>query len=244
MERGEYERLAAVEWRGWWFQSLHERLIAAWRRAAGSASAQPRLLDAGCGTGGLLARLALALPQARSFGIEIEPFAAALARARSGAPVAVGSVAAPPFAPDSLDAVFSADVLCHRGVEPRAALTAIRSCLRPGGVLVLNLPAYPWLFSDHDRAVDNVRRFAHGEVRGLLLQCGYGRIRVRYWNSLLFPLMILKRLTRIGGTSDVALLPAPLEAAFRAVARAEFRLSSCGLHFPFGGSILATAVRP
>jgi SAM-dependent methyltransferase len=244
VERGEYEKLAALEWRGWWFQSLHNRLIAAWLRAAEPAPARPRLLDAGCGTGGLLARLARALPQARCFGLDIDPFAAALARARSEAPVAVGSVAALPFAQASLDAVFSADVLCHRGVDPRAALTAMFSCLRPGGVLILNLPAYPWLFSDHDRAVDNVRRFARGEVSALLRQCGYGRIRVRYWNSLLFPLMVLKRLAGTGGGSDVTLLPAPLEAAFRAIARAESRLARCGLHFPFGGSILATAARP
>jgi SAM-dependent methyltransferase len=244
VERGEYERLAAVERRGWWFQSLHDHLIAAWRRAAATAPAQPALLDAGCGTGGLLARLALALPQARRFGLDLDPFAAALARASSEAPVAVGSVCAPPFAPASLDAVFSADVLCHRGVDPQAALTAIRPCLRPGGVLVLNLPAYPWLFSAHDRAVDNVRRFARGEVRALLRQCGYGNVRVQYWNSLLFPLMVLKRLARTGGASDVALLPTPLEAAFRAIARAESWLATCGLRFPFGGSILATAVRP
>jgi SAM-dependent methyltransferase len=244
VERVEYERLAAVERQGWWFRSLHDRLIAAWRRAAETAPAEPRLLDAGCGTGGLLARLAAALPQARRFGLDIDPFAAALARASGRAPVSVGSVAALPFARDSFDAVFSADLLCHRGVEPQAALAAIRSCLKPGGVLILNLPAYPWLFSDHDRAVDNVRRFARGEVRALLHQCGYGRIRVRHWNSLLFPVMVLKRLARIGGASDVVLLPAPVEAAFRTIARAESRLASCGLHFPFGGSILATAVRP
>ena len=104
-------------------------------------------------------RLAGAFPRTRRFGVELDPVAAAMARARSGAAIAVASIAALPFAASSLDAVLSADVLCHRGVEPAAALAASPPVSGRGGVLVLNLPAYRWLFSGHDRAVDNVRRF-------------------------------------------------------------------------------------
>jgi SAM-dependent methyltransferase len=149
-----------------------------------------------------------------------------------------------PVAAASLDAVFSADVLCHRGVEPFAALESILSCLKPGGVLILNLPAYPWLLSGHDHAVDNVRRFGRSEVRALLKAAGYGRIRTRYWNSLLFPLMVLQRFTHPRGASDVALLPAPIERLFHAIVGIEAWLGDRGLYFPLGGSILATAVKP
>lgn len=249
MERGEYERLAAVEEQGWWFWGLHTNLIAAWRLAtetgpAAARPAHPSLLDAGCGTGGLLTRIASTAPQARRFGIEVDPLAAATARAKSKAAIAIGSTLALPFAPASFDAVFSADVLCHRGVEPAAALRSIWSCLVPGGTVILNLPAYRWLFSGHDRAVDNVRRFSGGEVRALLHDIGYAQIRIRYWNSLLFPLMVLQRLIHKSGASDVELLPPPVERLFRAAVALEVWLGRHGLHFPFGGSILATAVRP
>ena len=110
--------------------------------------------------------------------------------------------------------------------------------------MVLNLPAYRWLFSNHDRAVDNVSRLAGREVRALLREGGYARIRIGYWNSLLFPLMVAQRLVRRNQASDVALLPAPIEALFRAVVALEAWLGAHGLRFPFGGSILATAVRP
>jgi SAM-dependent methyltransferase len=241
LERREYERLAAVEEQGWWFQSLHANLIAASRQAGLPTRAS--LLDAGCGTGGLLARLSAAWPQALPFGIDLDPLAGALARRKSGAAVAVGSTMALPFADGSLDAIFSADVLCHQGVEPQPALHSIRQCLKPGGVVILNLPAYAWLLSGHDHAVANVRRFGRDEVTALLAREGFTRIRTRYWNSLLFPLMLLQRFTHRRGASDVALLPAPIEKLFHRVVTVERWLGERGWNFPFGGSILATAVK-
>jgi SAM-dependent methyltransferase len=241
VERAEYERLAAVEEQGWWFQGLHANLIATSRHAA--LPSRPALLDAGCGTGGLLARLGAAWPQARRFGVDLDPLAGATAGRKSGASVAIGSTMALPFADGSLDAVFSADVLCHKGVEPEQALHSIRRCLKPGGVVILNLPAYPWLLSGHDRAVDNVRRFGRSEVAALLARAGFTQIRTRYWNSLLFPLMVLQRITHRHGASDVALLPAPIEKLFHRIVTLEAWLGERGWSFPFGGSILAIAER-
>ncbi|HXR88571.1 MAG TPA: methyltransferase domain-containing protein [Stellaceae bacterium] len=243
MERREYERLAAVEERGWWFRGLHANLIRAWRGRAEPAS-NAILLDAGCGTGGLLTALAEAAPLARRYGLEFDPAAAETARDKSGGALIVGSVLAPPLAPRSCDAIFSADVLCHRGVEPAEALAALAPCLKPRGLLLLNLPAYRWLFSGHDLAVDNVRRFGAAEVRGLLLAAGFTEIRVTYWNSLLFPLMVAQRLLHRGAKSDVELLPPLVERLFGSILRYELALAACGLRLPFGGSILATAVKP
>ncbi len=242
MERIEYERLAAVEERAWWFHGLHTNLVDAWRRAAQDNDG--RILDAGCGTGGLLTRLTRAFPAAQPYGLELDQIAAATARTKSSAAVTTGSITQPPFAVASLDAIFSADVLCHRGVEPASTLDALAPCLKSGGVLILNLPAYRWLFSGHDRAVDNVRRFGRGETRDLLAKAGFTRIRICYWNSFLFPLMVLQRLIHRASSSDVALLPAPVERLFRTIVEWEARLGRCGLRLPFGGSILAIAVKP
>lgn len=72
---------------------------------------------------------------------------------------------------------------------------------------------------------------------------GFGRIRTTYWNTLLFPLMVARRLLP-GGGSEVGLLPAPLERLFDAVASFESALLRSGLRLPFGGSILAVGTRP
>jgi len=239
MEAREYEKLSAVEERMWWFRGLHANLLA----AGGGAGV---LLDAGCGTGGFLAKLAAQAPAARCFGLDLDAGACALARRKSGRPVAVGSVDALPFADRSCDAIFSADVLCHRGVEPLRALAGFLRCLKPGGVLVLNLPAYRWLFSAHDVAVDNVRRFGRRELASLLAGAGFAGVRARYWNSLLFPLMLLRRKLQrpARGASDVALLPAPVEWFFTFCLALERLIMKTGVPLPFGGSILATAVRP
>ncbi|HXQ50245.1 MAG TPA: class I SAM-dependent methyltransferase [Stellaceae bacterium] len=244
MERGEYGKLADVEDRMWWFRGLHANLIAAWRGAGGGRL----LLDAGCGTGGLLARLAAEAPASLRCGIELDPDACRVARDKSNAAIAAASVDRLPFADRSFDAIFSADVLCHRGVDERAALAEFRRCLKERGALVLNLPAYRWLYSTHDAAVDNARRYARGEVVALLAEAGFADIRAGYWNCILFPLMVARR--KLGsalgasGASDVALLPAPLERLFVACLALEGGLRSAGLRFPFGGSILAVAVRP
>lgn len=242
MEQREYERLAAAEERGWWFRGLHRNLIRAWR-ATPMPARGAILLDAGCGTGGLLTQLASVAPDARCYGLEIDPQIAATARNKSGAAVVAGSILAPPIALGSCAAIFSADVLCHRGVEPAAALAALVPCLKPGGVLVLNLPAYRWLLSGHDRAVANVRRFSGRELRALLGGAGFAEIRVGYWNSLLFPLMVARRLLHRRAASDVELLPVPIERLFGAILRFETALAAAGLRLPFGGSILATAIK-
>ena len=247
MERGEVERLAEAEERMWWFRALHRNLIRLFRATARDGGSE-RLLDAGCGTGGFLARLGNARPGAFCAGIDRDALACRFARGK-GATVAQGSIDALPFADNTFDAVFSADVLCHGGVDQGQALLEMRRCLKPGGALVLNLPAYRWLYSAHDRAVDNVRRYARTEVATLLAEAGFVSIRTTYWNTLLFPLMAARRkLGSAAGASDVALLPKPLEWLLAGVAAAESGLLAglfaWGLRLPFGGSILAAGVRP
>jgi SAM-dependent methyltransferase len=239
VRRSEYEKLAAVEDRMWWFRGAHANMWAAFERAG----AGPGLvLDAGCGTGGFLRRLAAARPGC-ALGIEIDPVACAMAREKSGAPVSAGSVAALPFADNSLAAIFSADVLCHAGVDERATLAEFRRCLADGGTLILNLPAYGWLLSEHDRAVDNVRRYTAGGILRLLRDAGFRAARAGYWNTILFPLMVFRRKVLRARGSDVSLGPAPLEAVFSAIMRLETCMIRSGLRLPFGGSILAVAVK-
>ena len=237
MERGEYERLAAVEDRMWWMRALRRNLRAAAAPFAGTPGA--RLLDAGCGAGGLLTSLA----HGASFGLDRDGFACRLAHGKARKPIAQGSVDALPFRDGAFAVIVSADVLCHRGVDVERALGETYRCLRPGGALIVNLPAYPWLYSAHDRAVDNARRYRRGEVRQLMAGVGFGRIRTTYWNMLLFPLMVARRLLP-GGGSEVGLLPAPLERLFDAVASFESALLRSGLRLPFGGSILAVGTHP
>ena len=130
------------------------------------------VLDAGCGTGGLLARLRAERPGLRPVGVEWAEPASRRAAAKSGAPVARGSVNALPFADARFDAAIAADLLCHGAVDPPLALAELRRVLRPGGGLLVNMPAYDWLLSAHDRRVHNARRCTARQLAAMLRDAG------------------------------------------------------------------------
>ncbi|HTI87739.1 MAG TPA: methyltransferase domain-containing protein [Alphaproteobacteria bacterium] len=245
MEQAEYELMATVEDRMWWYHGLHtlaaERFVAA--RGKAPLPVLPAL-DGGCGTGGLLTRLSTAAPDATLVGIEYAPPAAAMARAKSGRGIVIGTVNSLPFADAAFGAMFSMDVLCHRAVDEDRALAEAHRCLAPGGVLIVNLPAYRWMLSSHDTRVHNVRRYTRREVVDMLGRAGFARVWASYWNTLLFPMMVLKRKLLGGEASDVHPFPAPVEFLFRSVLAIERAVLALGLRFPFGGSILAVAVKP
>jgi SAM-dependent methyltransferase len=238
VERIEYERMHAVEDRMWWYRGLRALVVQELSRALARAERGP-VLDAGCGTGGMLARLG-----SEAFGVEYDPIAASLAGAKSGRPVACGSVNEMPLGPAVLAGYVSLDVLCHGGVDPERAAREAHRCLKPGAVALFNLPAYGWLLSAHDRRVHNVRRFTRGQALALLAGCGFKVLKASYWNTLLFPLMLLHRLTeRADAESDVRDFPRWLDAAFSAALTAERTVIGAGIPLPFGGSLLIVAER-
>ena len=171
------------------------------------------MLDAGCGTGGMLARLG----GRPALGLEYDPVAAALACEKAGRPVACGSVNEMPLG----DRTLARLRLARRAVPWRGRSRARRKeadrCLEPGAIALFNLPAYGWLLSAHDRRVHNVRRFTRGQARALLAGRGFKVLKASYWNTLLFPLMLLHRLTeRDDAESDVRDFPRWLDALFSA----------------------------
>jgi len=240
MEPDEYTLMDEVEARMWWYRALHARLLDA--LGCRYPEAEP-VLDAGCGTGGFLAALARAQPSRVAFGLEWNASAAATAAAKSGFPVARGSINELPFGAESFGTVIAADVLCHAAVQPAAALAEIRRVLRPGGRVIVNMPAFRALLSAHDARVHNARRMNATETRAMLESAGFRVLRVRYWNGLLLPLMIAQRkiLARSSDRSDVAAFPPWLDRMLHGMTELERRL---GFSLPAGGSVLAIAERP
>jgi SAM-dependent methyltransferase len=238
----EYEKLAQVEHRMWWFRGLHENLIAAFHRRRPKRS-HGVILDAGCGTGGFLYKLAQVLPEYTLVGLDVDKTACEMS-AKSGQLVCLGDANGLPFTDGCLAAIFSADMLCHDGVNQKQALQSFYRCLRSGGLLVLNLPAYPWLRSGHDQAVHNVRRYTCQDIRELLTAARFVDVKTTHWNTVLFPLMIIHRMLSFKSeNSDVRFYARPVETIFRAIMRFETFILSRGLHLPFGGSIIATAMK-
>jgi SAM-dependent methyltransferase len=239
----EYERMYAAEGRQWWYAGM--RAIGfGLLEAALPARPHLRFLDAGCGTGRNLEQLA---GHGRAVGLDLSEEAVRFCRRRDVL-VARGSVLHLPFAASSFDAALSLDVLYHAWVaDDRAAVRELFRVLRPGGLLLLRVPALRLLWGAHDEAVQSRHRYHRRELRSLLDGAGLRILRLSYCNTILFPLLLLRRtldrlLSRHG--SDVEFLPAPLEWAFKKALLLEAALLRRGKDLPVGASLLALARRP
>ncbi len=253
MHADEYCKLAEVEDRMWYFRALHGHIERALTEALGVSSAS--VLDAGCGTGGLIRRLAPKRARWRWTGIDVSDLACQLARervspgnvdlARPAVPetqIVHGSITSLPFEAAQFDAIVSADVLYHVD-EDEAALREFARVLRPGGVVVLNVPAYRWLWSYHDVAVQSRRRYDRAEVTRKLEDGGFVVRASTYWNTLPFPLVVLRRklLPAPKSGSDVQLYSAPIETMFAAAMALERTWLRAVGPLPFGSSVFAVA---
>ena len=242
MQSEEYRKMAEVEDRMWYYRALHRHVTRALTDELGTEAA---VLDAGCGTGGLLHHLQTTHPAWRSSGVDLSPLACQLARERTRATITEGSVTQLSFANESFDAITSCDVLCQVE-QPAEALQEFVRCLKSGGIVVLTMPAYQWLYSYHDRQVANLRRYTRSELMGLLRAAGLHPVYGSYWNTLPFPLAVLRRKTfpPSDPTSDVRLYPAPVEAMFTAMMAIEHGWLRTGGRLPYGSSVLVVGRKP
>jgi len=240
MDEREYEIMYRIEDGFWWYRGLHGWLRAELARArTGPVFAH---LDAGCGTGRLLSLC----DDHFTFGIDFSEHALAFTRRRGRFPLARASVTALPFCDGAFDAVTSADVLSEVGSPgDEAALAEFARVLKPGGRVILNLPAYAWLASRHDAAVNTRRRYRAGEVAALLAQAGFTVRTLTYRLCALLPPIALVRLAgRIRASaeaprSDLEPAPRAIDALLSHYLQLENRILACGGRLPFGLSVSA-----
>jgi SAM-dependent methyltransferase len=251
MESAEYKTLFEQEETHCWYRALRRLAAERTDEALGRRSRdapEPRILDAGCGTGGMLRRLQ---DRGAVQGLDVESMALRFACTRGRFPLTRGSVGRLPYRPASFDLVISLDVIYHRAVpSDLEALMEFRRVLSPDGVLILNLPAFESLRSSHDRAVHTARRYTRAGLTALLKQAGFRVERMNYWNSLLLgPLALLRLGRRSKGkpgsgeavpASDVVALPGWLNWCLGRILAAE-TLWLRRFDFPAGLSLMAVA---
>lgn len=240
MNIAEYSRMFDAEERQWWYVGMRALSEALLVRGGVAAEGALRILDAGCGTGNNLLAFA---KYGTALGIDLSADAIAFCRAR-GVPVVRGSVLDLPVRAQAVDGVTSLDVLYHAWVkDDRRAVLEMARVVRSGGFVLVRVPALRVLWGAHDDAVLSRHRYTRGELVRLLESAGLRVVVATYANSILFPLVLARRLVdRATGRkgSDVGFLAPPFEWLFRHVLFLEawiVRRAS----LPLGASVMALA---
>jgi SAM-dependent methyltransferase len=239
MERVVYDRMAELDERHWWYRARRDVLAKLIARKVALPSAA-RILEVGCGTGHNLQML-------ERFGsvdgIEIDPEARAHAEKRLGREVGTAPLPELPGIPrSSYDLVAALDVVEHIE-DDKAAVAALASCIKPGGKLLITVPAHQWMWSAHDELNHHKRRYSKSGLAKLIESSPLRLDSIGYFNSLLFPLAVGARLAAKmtgGGGGDDRLPPAPINYAFERVFAAEARLIGT-VPLPPGLSLFAVA---
>lgn len=238
-----YHQMSALEDRHWWFAARREIVSQAISRIA-KPPADARILDAGCGTGGNLAMLGRF---GHVTGVEPDETALELARGRgSHAEIVKGMLPdALPFDDGTFDLAVLLDVLEHVD-DDRAALRRLASLLKPGGHLVLTVPAFRFLWSGHDDSHQHRRRYRRPELSEKISSAGLNVRCVSYFNTWLFPVIAaaraVKRRSASRESSDLFLPPPPVNALLRTLMASE-RHAIGRISLPAGVSLIACAVK-
>jgi len=229
--------LAGIEGDHFWFAPRDRLIRRLFSRIAPPAA---RVMDLGCGTGRFLAGLQPGA--AGCAGVEAfeDSVRAAVAR-RTGADLVRGDVCAVPLADASFDVVVSMDVLEH--VDPALFLAEARRLARPGGRLLLSVPADPLLWSEADRVAGHRCRYTLPLIAGELESQGWRLRGYTHYQFLLYPLMVLSRVLFKGKNRVEKHPPAWVNRILGWVNAIEVRLLS-GFALPWGSSLIIWAERP
>jgi SAM-dependent methyltransferase len=244
-----FRTLVDVESRHFWFVARARLIRAALGWCVGDLGRRA-LFDIGCGSGGLLAFLG-ATGVRLAGACDAYPESLEIVRRRVATPlVLVDEGPLPPLGPGhSLLGMF--DVLEHMD-DDEGILRFLGSVLSPGGVLVLTVPAHPFLFDEMDEIAHHRRRYRRSELGDKLRAAGFEiRMLTHFMSPLVPPLLLVRWVGRLLSRGDDAHARREVEfrvvpvfnGAMRALLALE-RLFLRVLPMPFGSSILAVAVRP
>jgi 2-polyprenyl-3-methyl-5-hydroxy-6-metoxy-1,4-benzoquinol methylase len=188
MEHHEYQVMYELENDYWWFVARRNLITEIVRRETEKRKGG-RIFDVGCGTG---ANLEAISRYGRSFGVDLAREAIQLCHRRGLKDLAISRVENLAYLSESFDIITALDVLEHIDNDLAALDELFRIC-KPGGMLLITVPAYGFLWSEHDEALHHRRRYAAHELRNKLTIAGFEVERCSYFiTSLFFPILVIR----------------------------------------------------
>ncbi len=191
MDKTLYDNINRVEETHWWYRARRD-IIFDWVKRVMPAYKDPRFLDIGCGTGFNITYLHQ-LGYNQVIGLDFSPDALAYCHSRQLKVLICGSAEQLPIQPACYDIILTLDILEHLK-EDRSALSEIFRVLRPGGSLIIFVPAFQFLWSFQDEISHHRRRYTAAELKEKVVQAGFELTKLTYANSLLFPIVWFGRI--------------------------------------------------
>lgn len=245
MRPEEYERMYSLENTYWWFQGRKEIVFELLRRHTLLGDERLSVLDIGCGTGLVLEALRA---YGHPVGIDFSRLAMAYCVKRGIERLVCGRVETLPFGDGTFDLLLALDLLEHID-DDAALLRELWRVCRPGGRLLISVPAYPFLWSEHDEALHHYRRYTRAALRQLIRATDFEIVRFTHAITLMLPpiaaFRLIQRVAKPRGRPKTHLIPLP-EAINRfliGLLKVEARWLR-GADLPFGVSIIALVQKP
>jgi SAM-dependent methyltransferase len=236
MEDWTYQEHYDMEDRHWWFRSRRRVLWALVDRAGLPAS--PRVLDAGCGTGRNLVEFARLGP---AEGVDLSRQAVEFCQRRGLDGVRLAAIEDLPFEDGRFDLLLATDVIEHLP-DDGPALAELRRVAAPDARLIVTVPAYNWLWSQHDASWHHYRRYTRPMLRDHVTAHGWEpTVSTYFYSTMLPPVAVVRTFQRFrsngNGKSDLHLSPGALDRWLELPVRGEAELIRRGVSLPAGVSL-------
>lgn len=247
METQEYNVMNHLERTYWWFLGKRFLVQTVTKRLVVDGPSDPVFLDIGCGTGMIMELLS---SFGSAFGIEFSPQALQFLRQHElKGLVQADANRSIPFKANLFFAITCMDVLEHVEDDLSVLKEAFRVC-RPGGYMLVTVPAFNILWSSHDVALHHKRRYTKKHILDKIKGLKWKVIRCSYYNTVLFsPILFVRTLRNRFGTTTRAgsdffvHLPRWLNRTLSLLLLSEIRLLRY-FDFPFGVSLLLVLKKP
>lgn len=243
MQQHTYSIMYEVEGRHWWFAG-RRRIIESFLKDICKTlpSKSPHILDVGCGTG---ANLELLSQFGDAEGVDVSAEALAFCRERGLTKVRQGEAEHLPYDDASFDLVTGLDVVEHLD-DDVAGLKEMRRVLRPGGRILLFVPAFMFLWGVQDDISHHRRRYTRPGLEQIIRAAGFEIERITYANITFFmPILlgrVLMRLTGLRPASENNLTIGALNGILGRILGAESSILH-RVNLPFGVSAICVARR-
>jgi len=241
MNTPEYAEMFRLENFYWWFV-VRRQLLEYLLKQAVPKIAMPTILDVGCGTG---ANAAVLSKFGRVICTDFAPEALSFSRRRGVNRLIRSRIEAMGVADESFDVVTALDMLEHTD-DDLVAMAELWRVTKRGGMLIITVPAYGFLWSEHDEALHHRRRYAAHELRNKLTRAGFEVERISYFITFLFfPILAMRILQNIfkksvhPKTSHI-ILPRWINSLLIGILSLE-RLLLKLINLPFGVSLVCLA---